>query len=485
MIALRYDTEYFDLDDNVSISLEADSPAFVTDAIPGLKVYKFDLPASRQNRALLNYADQISRRSGFRVLDNVHLELLGLHFRKGKLQLEQASPKSYTVSFISDTGDVAAMLKETRLRQLAMGMENVSTNSNTGSYPVRNYCLATVKNPLFYGDANQDFSGYVNYFDNNAFQTNTTTNQHCLSPFIFVRSVLDAIAALIGYRLKGAWLEKINHLCIYSNRALDQLDANGLNVYQSTFSLASQLPDISAGAFLQALRSLFGLMINFDSNLQQIEVVPFTDLVSDTNYRNMDHAAVAFQANIPYELDGFRLSMGTDNSDELYKRKTLRSSYYEQAGAELKISSAAGTLYPLTEEDPRNPGQLWSISQAEQPGTSEPFELENEAQLRLLWYLGKPGDYHQVSYAGGPYELSYSQYDNNNLYETAWSKWIGHITQPSVQTNLNLNLTDLLTLNFKQKLMIKNTAYLLEKYSLPVSRKGLGSARVRLRKVKF
>lgn len=489
MLALRYDdgisSRYFDLDDRASITLEADSPAFVNDAIPGLRVYSFNLPNSRNNRALLSYADQINRSTAFRELSNVHLELFGLHFRTGKLQLGNTSARGFQVSFIGDTGDVAAVLKETKLRNLALGTAIVSTSPITSTYPGRKYCYATIKNPLFYGDANPDYGGYVNYFDNNAFQQNATTNQHTLTPFVFVRSVLDAIAQLIGYRQQGAWLDKIDNLCIYSNISVDELDGNGLNVYKNDFALADHLPDMSCGAFLQAIRSLFGLMINFDSTKKNMDFVPLTDLVSNTSYLAIDHAAVKEQSLMPYEPDGYQLTMGMDSTDELYKRRSQRSFYYEQGQQEKKISSQAGTLYMLTEPDPRNAGQAWTIPQVEQPGTSAAFDLENDAKLRLLWYKGNVNNYMQASRYGQNYDLSYQRSETNNLYDVAWKPWLDHIAQPSIDTRLNLRLADLLRLNFARKIMMKNNAYFLEKYSLPVSRNGLGSAKVKLRRVKY
>jgi len=485
MIALRHDTNYFDLDERASITLEADSPAFVNDAIPGLRVYSFNLPNSRNNRGLLSYADQLNRRDAFRVLDDVNLELMGLHFRKGKLQIEQSDSKAFAVSFIADTGDVAATLKETRLRALDMGTASVNTSPNIASYPGDKHCFFTVKNPIFYGDTNSDYIGYVNYFDNNNFKSNTTINEHTLTPFVFVRSVLDAIAQLIGYRQQGDWLDKIDQLCIYSNIALDALNGSGLNIYQSNFNPADHLPDMSCGAFLQAIRSLFGLMINFDSTKKTMEFVPLTELVSNTNYLKMDHAAVKEHSLEPYPLDGYELRMGIDSSDELYKRKTIRSTYYELGRKEKKISSQAGTLYMLTEPDPRNPGQVWTIPQVEQPGTSAEFDIENEAGLRLLWYHANPSDYYQGSPYDDDYDLSYHLGDPNNLYTRGWQPWLEHVAQPSVQTSLNWRLPDLLSINFGRKLLIKGNAFLLEKYSLPVSRNGLGTAKVKLRRVKY
>lgn len=485
MIALRHDKEYFDLYDNTSLTLEAESPVFATDRIPGLKVYKFSLPNSRINRLLMQHAGEISRRSAFRILDNVNLELYYTHFKRGKLILEGADQESMEVSFISDTGDVAATLKELSLRDLDLGTESVYTTPVDTVYPSRNHCFFTVKNPLFYGDANPDYGGYMNMFQNNAFQINTGTNEHTLVPFVFVPFVLDKIAETIGYRLSGAFLNEINNLAIYSNVSLDQLDGSGVNVYKSTFNYADHLPDISCAQFLQAIRNLFGLAKIFNTTSQVIEIHKLTDLITQTNYLNLDHAAVPTQKVNPYDLDGFRISMGMDSSDELYKRKSTKSFYKEQGAGELKIESAAGTLFMASDEDPRNPGQDWTIPQVEQPGTSSAFELENEATLRLLWFHGLQGGTMVASPYGDQYDLSYLPQDDNNLYDKVYQKWLQHVEYPSVQTDLALNLTDLLSLSFTRKILLKNTAYLLEKYSVPVTKRGLGKAGVVLRKVKY
>ena len=501
MIALRHDidgqpSQYFDLDDRASITLEAESPLFNYQAIPGLKVYRFNLPNSRRNRAILQFAGEITNRNAVRTLSNVHLEVLGLHFNQGTLNIEgstagstvDAGPRSerYTVSFVSGAGDVAATLKETNLRDLLLGSETLNTNSFDGDATSRNYCLATVKNPAFYGDANPDYGGYVNYYSGNSFQQNVDSNEHTVTPFPFVLPVLQAIAELIGYRLAGDWLNQINSLCIYSNRALDQLDGAGLNSYQDTFPLVDQLPDMSCGAFLQALRSLFGLYLTFDVRKQQIGFHRLADAVPVQNYLNADYAASEDYTLSPYQPDGFRISMGVDSSDELYKRRSRRGTYFEIGAGELKIASAAGTLNMLTEDDPRNPGTDWTIPQVEQPGTSEAFDTENDIPLRLLWYGGLVGNYHRASPYGGPHDITFRQQYENNLYQTAWKDWILHVrNQPTVQTNLNLNLTDLLNLDFSRKILLKNTAYFLEKYRVSVSQRGLGATQVTLRKVSY
>lgn len=99
MIALRHDiangpSQYFDLDDRASITLEAESPLFNYQAIPGLKVYRFQLPNSRRNRAILQFAGEITNRNAVRMLSNVHLEVMGLHFNQGTLNIEGSTAGS-------------------------------------------------------------------------------------------------------------------------------------------------------------------------------------------------------------------------------------------------------------------------------------------------------------------------------------------------------------------------------------------------------
>ena len=490
MIALRHDiadgpSQYFDLDERASITIEADSPLFTYDSIPGLRVYRFELPNNRRNRQILQYAGELSNHSPLRSLDNIHLEVMGLHFSQGTLMIEGSNDEQYTVSFTSGAGDIAAVLKETSLRDFSFGTQNLNTNSFAGNADQRNYCLATLKNTAFYGSENPDFSGYLNYYTGNSFAQNGANNQYAVTPFPFVLPVLNAIAGLLGYRLSGAWLSEIKNLCIYSNRAVDQLDGAGLNEYADTFELEDHLPDMSCGAFLQALRSLFGLYLTIDVRKKLIRFEKLSEVVRDTNYREVDYAASKEQPLSPYTLDGFRISMGVDGSDEIYKRKSTRDTYREHKAGDLKITSAAGTLNMLTEEDPRNPGSEWTIPHAEQSGTSDAFGVEKDVPLRLLWYNGNVADYHQASPYGGPVDITFRSQYENNLYDAVWKDWVLHTQQPSVQTNLNLNLTDLLNLSFSRKIRLKQIAYLIEKYRVSVSQSGLSATQVTLRKVVY
>lgn len=496
MIAFRLNNEYIDLFDNASLSIEAKSPLFAADAIPGTRIYTFSARKTRKNQRLFQFAEKIAVKSVVSY-PNVEAHLFNALWKVGELKLRDASPDRYNLSFHTDAGDLAGKIKGKKLADLDLGtgLLDISTGTLSEIYPERKYTLFPIKNLDFYGDKNIDYAGYMNYYKND-FVQNTDAggrpqNTNCLVPFPFLLYILNRIAQQLGYLgVSGPWTEEedIKRLVIYNNYALDKL-VDGRNAYNQQIDFRNHVPDMEIGKFLIAIKNLFGLSFFINPRTRYIEITKLQDVVRNTNFQDMNRLASAEYQKTPYQGNGFLLSMKIDNADELSKELSTTDYNYQIEGTEEKFETEAGTLFQIDEEDQITGNRSWSIPQTRQRGSSPEFELGiNNFSLRLLFYHGLQPDsqgnlYPQASSEGSYYKLGYSGF--NGLYERCWKDWLDMLqASDQVETTFRWGAYELQNFNFRNKIIRDYSKFLIREYRVSISQIGVSPTQVTLQKVR-
>lgn len=153
------------------------------------------------------------------------------------------------------------------------------------------------------------------------------------------------------------------------------------------------------------------------------------------------------------------------------------SSIFSPAGFIYKGEDTYATyfngLYP---SDPLFPLRDWMVPQAKQKGNSPMFDLyvNNPYTPRLLFYRGfrndgngEPyplGSYHNYDYDEnriGNYSLSWD--GDDGLYNVWWKDYLNVISgSRTITIPVRLNLNDLLNLDFKKKIRIRDVNYLIK-----------------------
>lgn len=506
MISFYLRHQPLDLFDNASYAVEGRSPLFEAQAIPGTRVYSFNVPATKNNQRLFKFAERVGGAApssplegGYRgVFPDAELYLFGTRWRTGTLKLREASTEGYSLSFHTDAGDLAARISKKRLTDLNLGTDVLNLNADPQQiYPQRKYALFPVKNSTFYGDTNPDYAGgpdtgYMNYYLGGAFASNTITNQYNIVPFPFLLYILNRVAEQLGYLgVSGPWTEEedIRRLVIYNTYALDEL-FGGLNVYQSQITYANHVPPMELGKFLIAIKNLFGLAIFINPRTRYLEFVRLTDVLADQTFTDYTPLSTAPYSQTPNESDGFALGLAQDSGDDLYKSLSYADQGYRTGNgpgrrAAESFETAAGTLFELKEEAG---GRDWTIPHTQQPGNSTAYELENTFGLRLLFYRGLQPDsqgnlYPQGSPEGNYYKFGYTGF--NGLYERCYRPWLDFLsTTQQVETSFRFRAPEVLNLDFRRKIMRQHVKYFIRDYKLSITRQGIRPASVTLQKVR-
>ena len=504
MIDFKVGSQYLDIADNTSVSYEVQSSLFSYDSIPGSRAYSFTLPYSRHNRLIFDFAEMPENFSEPQAVPNVEMYLGGQLYRIGTMTLREASPtEGFKVSFHTEAGAIRDQIKNLTLQDLPLheySLLQQPANSYADAIYPDTHCFPIVYNPDFYGKANEDFSGFLNYHTGQTYATNSIKNRYALTPMVFVRHVLDKIAQHLGYSLSGSWLFEPDtaRLIVYSNTALDQKEgyyAGGrpLNRYAERYHLSSCLPRVGIGAFLIALKNLFGLALQIEPISRRLVLQPLSSIALDNAVVDWTKkASAAYQKSFETER-GYTLSMSADNADALFENRQSDWLEYVIGSGEKKIEARVSPLLTEKVSDPLTLSRQLTVPTIRQKGYSEAFDLRPEQKsLRLLYYLGLQRDNTQ----SGRYPEASDQTPSNSLqwdgptgrYARSWQPFLSMMLgSVAVETEVQLSINDLLTLDTSKKVTINGVRYLVSEVRLSLRKRDTQPppARVRLMRIPY
>ncbi len=403
-------------------------------------------------------------------------------WKKGVIRYLGFDGQNYKINFKTDAGDFASLTRDTSLQNIPFGTEAMAF-PGSGIFPEASFALFPVRNKGFYGDKNPEYKGYQNYYSG-GFPAAQSTAQYPLTPFPFLRFVLEKIFSRYGYSLQGDWLQEewVRRLVLYNNT---ELAGNEIDFRR-------HVPDVKVSELLQGIRNWFGLTYLFDANRQALTVARLKDIINDLDYIDWTGKADAQYPNDPADSNGYTLKQTIESADELNKTLPADWAEYKVAGGREEIVTMAGTLHTVREVDSVAQNRNWLLPATDQKGNSTAFQTgENKCSLRLLQYQGfqKDGlnqDYPLGSalnenWAGaslGGRSLRYGGEDG--IYEHAWKDWLRFLAQARpVERTLRLGIGDLTTLNPARKIMIGGVKMFYERISLSVSASaGIGKAKI-------
>lgn len=466
MIAFRINGEELEMDPGVNVQVEYYNGLFEYDRIPAMFTMPLTLQWSKKNMRLLLFPGNLSvkryRREPFACemyLDNL--------WRVGKLFILGTTPKGISVNFQSDAGALGDGFKNDSLRVLDLGTEPF-VDAVRDVYPVSNYALFPVKNPGLYDENNEEYSGYVNYY-NNSFQVNDSVfSKHTRTPFPFLVYILRKLFANYGYKLTGSWLEEeeIRRLVIFNTKTLDFADSY-VNVFRTEFAYNQHVPDMKVSEFVKAIRATFGLGFVFNSLAKTIEVVKLRDIVRDLSYVDWRARHVQVTKWKPNESNGFVLTFSPDDNNELNKLLPDDLVKFKVGGGFTEIPFNLGTVGVQEDQDMIHGNRHWLLPTVDQQGGSEMFATDGEFSLTLLSYRGMQPDSNGVlypfatsgtrNYAGdeiGTQELALA--GPKGLHELYHRHWLQFLSDAdAIDTEIDLSLTDLRTLKPERKVLVQ------------------------------
>lgn len=489
MIAIQYNSEFLDLYNNTSLSLQAKSPFFGFESIGGSRIYNFRVPASPKNNRLLENPSLLIAEPGVMSYKGAYVYLAGQIYRNGTLKLRDADDSDITLSFHTEAGDLASVINEMAMKDLQFNNYDVNLNPVL-LQPDLDYCLPTLKNPGLYSGQQADYAGYLNYYSNNSYQFNTTANRYALAPQPYVLAVFRAIEKTLGYTFNGSFFQRpdVQRMFLVNLTTLDGGDLS-LNRYRRNFNLSEMMPDMKVGNFLLQFRNLLGLALHFSANDQMVRVSELRELLDDSNYVDITkRAGKSYKRSFRTE-EGFMLNMQIDTNDLYMKNLPSEWTTFTVGSGQEPITSNASPLQMVSEQDQLKAAKTWTLPGIDQTGSSAFFGLDKKLMsLRLMYYLGLKNDdmFGQFPKADYRYVNKSLRFEGGDgIYQQSYRTWLDFLSKSSeVEREVQFSIEDLIEFDFSQKIIIDSVPYFIKEYSVTLSKENsLKPANVKLAKI--
>lgn len=471
MISFRYHNTPVQLPDGASVAFELLNPLF-GEKIAGSKVYNFDVLRTPAMSRLFGFPDLLESTNEQEVFPGVEMFLENHLWRRGAFRLKKVLPKRLQFTFHADAGELASQFAATSLRSLNLG--TAAPDFSGVGYPQASHVFFPVQNPGFYADnANPDYAGVVNSFASGSFVQNGPNNTNTLVPFPFLLHIMNRAAQAMGFLgVRGSWTESqaARELVIYNTRDIMRMQG-GVLMPENVMDFQNHVPDLPVGVFFRAVKNLFGLYMNINSQSRYIEIEPILEVMNRSAYYDLTRVS---DKQVGKELafrQGFTLSMAQDDNDALYKAfegspRQADSSLVVGTG-QRAFRSEAGTLFMTDDAGMPQAG----MPQAEQPGNAPAYEQAHEYGFRLLFYRGRINGIPSGYNATDGLRLGYT--GPNGLYQQCWQAWLDRLSESiRVETGLRLSALDLINLDLSQKFRREHLAYFLEEVKANVSSRG-------------
>ncbi|GAB2571676.1 hypothetical protein [Spirosoma areae] len=150
-----------------------------------------------------------------------------------------------------------------------------------------------------------------------------TIKGYPISPQFYLTWVLQRIFARAGYRIDGDWIadEEVQRLVILNQTAISSKSPGLFSGVVSSVIAGQHVPKLNVGDFLKIIRQRYGLLYDFDGNLQTVTIRRFTDVVRTPARDLTPYIAGKWGIESPASR-GFSIVDGIDAADELYKDST-------------------------------------------------------------------------------------------------------------------------------------------------------------------
>lgn len=475
--------EDIDIDAGTTLRVAGSNPLFSIGEIPGTRVYRFRTLNTKKNKINFGFAHRHNLDEKTRKIEDVDLYIHKTRWKRGVLRVTEAGTEGYELSFHTDAGAISQKLKGRTMQTLDLGSDPLDLVT-IGDYPTMNYVMFPVKNAQLYYAGENSYNGYVNNWSGGAYLQNDSTNKtkYSITPMPYLVHILDKLFQALGYQgVAGAWTEDatIRKVVLYASYALDELDVNDINVWQSTVYYNRLVPDMDISTFLAEVALYFGIMYQVDEKENRVNIVRIKDVLADQQYVDLSALAAKQYKISPNKYSGITFKSNVFRSDELL-RDNMAWLIHKVDGGGRMIETDVDTL------SMRYPD--YDMPQTRHLGSSPEFNTGfNKTNIRFLLFEGMVDDGTGTggTMPKGNYKipaLSLRWGDANGMVNSFYSDYIDfQKTTEKVSRSVRMTVPQFLNLDMNRKVMIDGMKYLIGEYSAGVSRKtGLGEVEMKL-----
>ncbi len=334
-----------------------------------------------------------------------------------------------------------------------------------------------VHNPDFYPADNKQWNGFVNYYQEGHYLANDVNSRtkYALVPMPFLRPVLDAIFAKIGFVASGPFLEdaELAKLIFYSVVALDKQPegyrGEPINTFDPQLTIARHLPELTVEEFLNQLRATFGLDYEIDPVNRKITILFLKDILAGITLEDWSQYAVDDYTRDQEDLKGVSYGFALDGADELAKADATTKLLPEQYrpyvlrdGKEKKEAKVSSVRTELVAP--------YTLPRARQKGVSPLFNGQgNKFAARLLFWHGLQPDangnpYPKASNVCPDGSLALQWNGATGLFARYWQPWQEFVdTTRKLEMSFTFPIQQVKNLRLREKKHVHGQNYLVER----------------------
>lgn len=279
MIKLKINDSQADLPSSVSISLEYNTPLFLTgddDVISGSFAVAINLPPTGKNRRLLSYIDSLDLYETKKEISKAELYYDNTLIFAGVAEVSQMSSGNIVTKIYDGVGALSELKTEylddmTKTYTDPTFLASLITASTTSDFDY--VCFPTANNTTE--------NNVVNWWKLTPYTGAAGIDPlHApVVPYFRATRLLTEIFTAKNYNYQSRFLnsDELNRLCILNNYALTD---DGGSFPVTEIQRTNHLPHITKATFIKRLARLFNLGVFVNSFRKRIDIKPAQDLLT-------------------------------------------------------------------------------------------------------------------------------------------------------------------------------------------------------------
>jgi len=329
MLSIEVNSSPLDLPKDFSVSMNLKSPFFNS---VGDYSYPFKIPASPRNVALLNWTHRVeSFRSAYADIPS-RLLFNGEVIFAGVIRIKKADPGTYEGSLFTDRGDFNHAIKDKDLTDVDLGKLEFGSDqevldylnsSLSRLYPLEPLACPEIFNEYYFDPPTEDpGQRYYNYMSRETGLMSLYTelgNRSLLVPSVYLKVVLDRVAAAYGYTIEDEFFGRDDSLCQLAFYTSYSINFRFWFIHTIYFNLL--VPRMKISKLITDLEKLFNCTFLVDAQRRVIRIVSRTSALEDPAYVDYSRGITAFAVEPETPKTGVVFSMETDDGDKVFEER--------------------------------------------------------------------------------------------------------------------------------------------------------------------
>jgi hypothetical protein len=354
MLGLQIDGNNMYLGDDFSFTMNLKSSVFND---MGGYTYPFKIPNTPNNSRILGFRHRVESTTNVYGSGAGMFTWNGHPLFSGSLKMKILNDKSLEGALIDYTSDFYLKAKSIQLQQFDYGEMTFATEADAISYmegtshnvyPQVKFALPQLYNDLYF-DPPTTVAGlklYNNWHNAGYLQATLGGARTILIPMLYIRYVLDVIAAGMGYELKDELFTShpdLMTLVLYNSLSCNNPFGTGTPII-THLVFNNHIPQLALMDFIVAIEKYFCAATFIDGIRNTIRIVPIKNILADESYIGFSKNILNISTEPEEQVKGFNLKMSVDGDDDEFG---ILLGFEEEIVKGLKGSVASLTDLPL------------------------------------------------------------------------------------------------------------------------------------------